>query len=263
MSSSLLRDNIRALKNWRVWLHLGLADIRNRFAKSMVGPIWIVLNLALWVGGIGVIYSALFHQELHDFLPKLTIGFVVWGYLTQTLTDGGNAFIYAEGYIKQFTYPKQIYILRVLVNASVVLLIGVLVFFAVMLLFQRPFGWGMLWALPGFAILALAAYLHATIMAYASVRFRDLPHGMTSLLQVMFLVTPVFPTVGILNERGLGFVYEFNPFYYLIEVIRCPLVDSVAAAGTIYVASGIYLLLIGAVALVTAKVFDRRIVYIL
>ena len=38
MSSSLLRDNIRALKNWRVWLHLGLADIRNRFRATIPYP---------------------------------------------------------------------------------------------------------------------------------------------------------------------------------------------------------------------------------
>ena len=263
MSSSLLRDNIRALKNWRVWLHLGLADIRNRFAKSMVGPLWIVLNLAMWVAGIGVIYSALFHQELHDFLPYLTIGFVVWGYLTQTLTDGGNAFIYAEGYIKQFTYPKQIYILRVLVNAGVVLLIGVLIFLGVLIFFRRPLGWGAVWVLPGFAVLALASYLQATIMAYASVRFRDLPHGMTSLLQVLFFVTPVFFPLGMLKERGLDFVYQFNPLYYLIEVVRYPLIHSSAAPSEIYLACGAYLLLIGVIAWVVSAIFDRRIVYIL
>ncbi len=260
---SLLRDNIRALKNWRVWLHLGLADIRNRFAKSMVGPVWIVLNLAMWVVGIGVVYSALFHQELHDFLPYLTMGFVVWGYLTQTLTDGGNAFIYAEGYIKQFTYPKQIYILRVLVNAAVVLAIGTVIFFAVLLFFHRSLGWGALWALLGFAILGLASYLHATIMAYASVRFRDLPHGMTSLLQVLFFVTPVLLRADDLKDRGVDFIYLYNPLFYLIEVVRYPLLHSTAAPEYIYGACAGYLALIGLIAYAVAKIFDRRIVYIL
>jgi ABC-type polysaccharide/polyol phosphate export permease len=263
MLIDLVRDNIRALRNWRVWLHLGFADIRNRFAKSFVGPLWIVLNLAMWAIGIGVVYAALFHQEIHEFLPHLTIGYVVWTYLVQTITDGGLAFVYAEGYIKQFTYPKQIYILRVLVNASVPMLIGLGIFLAIMLFFGRPMGVGALWALPGFAVLLVASYMHATIMAYASVRFRDLPHGMTSLLQVLFFVTPVFFTVGTLKERGLDFIFKFNPLYYLIEIVRHPLVHSAAAPAEIYQATAIYLVVITTIAFAVARSLDRRIVYIL
>jgi ABC-type polysaccharide/polyol phosphate export permease len=259
----LLNDNLRALKNWRVWLHLGLADIRNRFAKSLVGPIWIVLNLAMWVAGIGVVYAALFKQEIHEFLPFLTIGFVVWGFMTQTITEGGNAFIFAEGYIKQFTYPKQIYVMRVLINASVPLAIGVAIFFVVMLGFSRPMSPGMLWAIPGFVLLVLVTYMHVTIMAYASVRFRDLPHGMSSLLQVLFFVTPVFFTVGVLKERGLDFVYKYNPLYYMIEVIRHPMINGAPAPAEIYEAGIIYFLIITLVAFTVARILDRRIVYIL
>jgi len=259
----LARDNMLALSNWRVWWHLGIADIRNKFAKSLVGPTWILLNLALWVGGIGIIYSALFNQKLETFLPFLTIGFVVWTYMTQTITEGGNAFVMAEGYIKQFTYPKQIYILRVMVNASVPFLIGAAIFFVVMLVMQRPFGWAMLWALPGLALLVIASYLHATIMAYASVRFRDLPHGMTSLLQILFFVTPVFFTVGILKERGLDFIYKYNPLYYLIEVVRHPLTTLTPADSAVYLAVLAYITVLFLVVLLVAQRLDKRIVYIL
>jgi lipopolysaccharide transport system permease protein len=259
----LLRDNMRALQNWRVWWHLGMADVRNKFAKSAVGPTWILLNLALWVGGIGVIYGTLFNQKLDTFLPFLAIGFVVWGYLTQTITDGGNAFVFAEGYIKQFTYPKQIYVLRILVNASVPFAIGVVIFFGVMLFMGRSFGAGMLWALPGVALLLVANYLHATIMAYASARFRDLPHGMTALLQVLFFVTPVFFTVGVLKERGLDFVYKYNPLYYLIEIIRHPLTQLEAAPIEVYGATLIYIAVLMLVAVLVAGRLDKRIVYIL
>lgn len=261
--TKLAKDNLLALRNWRVWWHLGMADVRNKFAKSVVGPTWILLNLALWVGGIGVIYGTLFNQPLEKFLPFLAIGFVVWGFITQTITEGGNAFVFAEGYIKQFTYPKQIYILRVMVNASVPFIIGVGIFFVVMLVMKRDFGIGMLWALPGIALLVIANYLHATIMAYASARFRDLPHGMTALLQVLFFVTPVFFTVDVLRERGLDFVYKYNPLYYLIEVVRYPLTSLTPASADVYIATGLYILLLMLVALFIAQRLDKRIVYIL
>lgn len=261
--AKLGHDNMTALRNWRVWWHLGMADVRNKFAKSAVGPTWILLNMALWVGGIGVIYGTLFNQKLDTFLPFLAIGFVVWTFLTQTITEGGNAFVFAEGYIKQFTYPKQIYVLRVLVNASVPFALGVLIFFAVVFIMSGQFGTGMFWVLPGLVLLFVANYLHATIMAYASARFRDLPHGMTALLQVLFFVTPVFFTVGVLKERGLDFVYKYNPLYYLIEVVRHPLTQLEAAPIEIYIATAIYLAILMLVALFVAGRLDKRIVYIL
>jgi lipopolysaccharide transport system permease protein len=261
--SKLAQDNLAALANWRVWWHLGMADVRNRFAKSFIGPTWILLNLGLWVGGIGIIYATLFRQSIETFLPFLTIGFVVWGFLVQTITEGGNAFVFAEGYIKQFTYPKQIYVLRVMVNATVPLAIGVLIFFFVAAFVGKGLDVGMWWCLPGFVILFAASYLHATIMAYASARFRDLPHGMTALLQVLFFVTPVFFTVGVLKERGLDFVYKYNPLYYLIEGVRHPLTQWTPAPTEIYVASSVYVAVLAVVAIWLAARLDRRIVYIL
>jgi len=263
VTRTLLSDNLVAIRQWRVWLHLGMADIRSKFAKSIVGPLWILLNLTLWIGGIGVIYAALFHQAIDEFLQFLTIGFVIWTYLAQTITDGGNAFVFAEGYIKQFTYPKQVYVLRVLVGANVPLFIGLCVFFVVTELLHRPIGWGMLWALPGIVLIWIASYLQATIMAYASARFRDLPHGMTALLQVLFFVTPVFFSVDLLKQRGLDFVYEFNPLFYLIEVVRHPLLKAELAPSSSYAAVGIYLLTLLILAVLVARRLDRRIVYIL
>ncbi|MEI6737845.1 MAG: ABC transporter permease [Pseudomonadota bacterium] len=261
--AKLAVDNITALKNWRVWWHLGMADVRNKFAKSIVGPTWILLNLALWIGGIGIIYGALFNQKLETFLPFLAIGYVVWTSLTQTITEGGNAFVFAEGYIKQFTYPKQIYVLRVMVNASVPFVIGLGIFFVVMVVMGRQFGTAMWWALPGLVMLLVANYLHATIMAYASARFRDLPHGMTALLQVLLFVTPVFFTIDALKERGLDFVYKYNPLYYLIEIVRHPLTRLEAAPFEVYTAAGVYLCVLLLAALFVAGRLDKRIVYIL
>jgi ABC-type polysaccharide/polyol phosphate export permease len=109
----------------------------------------------------------------------------------------------------------------------------------------------------------MVAYLHAFIMAYASARFRDLPHGMTALLQVLMFVTPVFFTVDTLKQRGLDFVYKYNPLYYLIEAVRYPLTKLEPAPTEIYVATVLYMLIAALGALFVAVRLDRRIVYIL
>src|SRR6266852_5714740 len=117
-------DCLAACRLWRVWTFLGIQDIKARFRRSFIGPLWILLNLALFAGAAGFVYGVIFDQPMAEFLPFLITGIVIWGYLLSTLTEAGGAFIGAEGYIKQFSYPKQIYLLRALVSYTVNLLIG-------------------------------------------------------------------------------------------------------------------------------------------
>ncbi len=259
----LLNDNRTALRNWRVWVHMGVSDLSNRFSKSALGPLWIVLNLAMWVVGVGLVYAKLFNMEMREFLPFLTIGFGVWGFLVATLSEGGQAFVMAEGYIKQFTYPKQIYLLRFLVNYSLVLLVSIVAFFVVAALYERRIDFGTLWVFVGLAVLVLISYAHITIMAYLTARFRDLPHGVASLMQVLFFLTPVMFTAEKLAEKGLDFIYRYNPLYYLIEIVRYPLMEAKAAPVEVYAACGIYLVFVYLAAFITARMLDKRLVYIL
>jgi len=46
------------------------------------------------------------------FIPYLTSGLILWGYLTSSIVEGGNAFTNAEGYIKQISLPIYVYVFR-------------------------------------------------------------------------------------------------------------------------------------------------------
>ena len=100
-------------------------------------------------------------------------------------------------------------------------------------------------------------------MAYLTARFRDLPHGVASMMQVLFFLTPVMFTPEKLAEKGLDFIYRYNPLYYLIEIVRYPLMQAKAAPNEVYIATGVYLVVISVVALLTARALDKRLVYIL
>ncbi len=111
-----LRDVVRAAGLWHIWVRLGVQDVRLKFRRSVVGPAWIFLNLAVLVVSIGFIYANLLGQDAREFVPYLTIGLILWGYLTNSIVDGGNAFIHSEGYIKQISLPIYVYIFRSFVS---------------------------------------------------------------------------------------------------------------------------------------------------
>lgn len=259
----LLVDTFTAIKLWRVWMFLGAQDIKARFRRSFIGPLWILLNMAFFVGGAGVVYGLMFGQPMNEFLPFLTAGFVIWGFIISSLTESGMAFINAEGYIKQFSYPKQIYLLRALVCSTTVLLIGLFALIPVQLVYQRFDLLGWLMAVPGLMLLVLAALGHITICAYVGTRFRDLPHAFNGILQVVFFVTPIMFPVKVLKERHLDFVYQYNPLHYLIEVVRYPILHGEFALMGNYIFAVAYVLTVWGIAVLVARRFDKRVVFML
>jgi lipopolysaccharide transport system permease protein len=254
----------RSLRLWQIWTRLGLQDVRLKFRRSSIGPAWIFVNLAVMVLSIGFIYANLLGQEPGDFIPYLTIGMILWGYLTNSIVDGGNAFVHAEGYIKQISLPIYVYILRSFVSISLTTLITMLAFVIVAVIYRLPLGPGTLLAVPGLVMVMTTSLLLITIFAHLNARFRDVAHMASVGMQVLFYVTPViFPAALLRNRRELSLVIELNPMYHLLEVVRQPLLQATAAPAHTY---GAVAAIIGVLALLAAAVvgvFQRRIVFAL
>jgi lipopolysaccharide transport system permease protein len=259
----LLADSWQALRVWRVWLFLGVQDVKARFRRSVVGPLWIFLNMSLFVVGAGVLYGVMINQPMKTLLPYLVTGFTLWAIIVSSLTESGWAFVNAEGYIKQFCYPKQIYLMRTLVSSTIIMLITLPAIVPIQLYFGSFSIVGWLLAVPGLLLLLLAALGHITVCAYLGVRFRDLPHAANGLLQVAFFVTPVMFPTKLLQERHLSLIYQVNPLYYILEVARHPILHGELAAPEIYVFAGVYTLLVWALAGLVASSLDSRIVLML
>ena len=47
-----------------LWLHLGWQDIKQRYRRSVLGPIWITIATGTMAVALGGLYSQLFHLPL-------------------------------------------------------------------------------------------------------------------------------------------------------------------------------------------------------
>jgi len=260
-NKKIIAESIYAIKAWRVWSHMGLQDMRNQFRRSRLGTLWVLINLTLMAGGIGYVYGHLFHQDLSVFFPLLIAGIVIWNFIATTIVQGCNTFIVSEGYVKQFSFPKQIYILRFFLAALLNLLIGFAVFFVVALSQHVPFALGTFWALIGLILLILISIAHIIIFAYWGVKVRDLAPALSGIFLILFYITPIVFTPKILGEHNLAFIYQFNPLYYLIEVVRYPLINGSMAQPEIYYATLSYGVLVWSVAVLTLFKCDRKVAY--
>jgi ABC-type polysaccharide/polyol phosphate export permease len=171
--------------------------------------------------GIGLNYAVLLHQPVNDFLPFVAIGLVMWGFVSAGIAEGGDAFVAGGSMIKQSSIPLPLFTLRVLLRSGINLAHQVVIIVGVMLWFHVFPGVGVLWALPGLAIMVVNLGWLGLLLAMLSARFRDVPQIVSAVLQVVFFLSPIFwtPSAEMKNNP----LVAHNPFYFSIESIRTPL----------------------------------------
>ena len=256
-------DFANAMALWKLWSFLALNDLRARFARTMLSYGWVLATFAIWAAGVGFVYARLFDLDVKEFAPFLTIGFAVWGFIVASFTDSSTAFVGAAGYIKQFNLPKQVYVFRSVFSQSVSFALTLIVCVVVVTACGKFTVAGLLIGLVGVIVVLAAGLAHAFLSAYLTPYVRDFPHAIGSLLSVLFFLTPIIFPAELLARRGLDMIYRYNPFYYLLEMVRAPLLTGRWPEPSIVLGALAYLVVIWAIVFAVCKPLDRKLAYAL
>ncbi len=230
-------DLVEGIRLFRLAAALGWLDIRLRYRGSLLGPLWLTLSTAVMVVALGVLYSALFKMQLHDYLPWLALSIVLWNFLSSLVTEGCGCFTEAEAMIRSLRMPYMLYALRVVVRNVLVLGHNVIVIAGVFAVFLVPPTFVALLALPGLALWIVDAVAATVLLGAFCARFRDIPPIVASVMQLAFFLSPIIWKPELLGNHA--WLLPLNPFYALFELVRAPLLgDAVsgitAASALIY-----------------------------
>jgi ABC-type polysaccharide/polyol phosphate export permease len=220
-----VNDLIQGFLRWNLWASLGWADVKARYRRSVIGPFWITLTLGIQVLGLGVVYSALFHQTMHDYLPYVGVGFIVWGLISTLLNEGCMTFIEAAPTIKQIPFPLSTFAYRAVFRNFIVLLHNAIIYAIIVVAFGIRPGLACLLALPGIFLVIMMGLGFALFFGVFSARYRDIPQSVASFTQLIFFVTPLLWHREVLQSRA--WIAGLNPFTYMLDVVREPLLGNV------------------------------------
>jgi len=70
-------DLKKGLLSYTLWLSLANQEIKLRFRKSLLGPVWITINMIVILTAIGPLYSLIFNQKASVYFPQLAIGYIL------------------------------------------------------------------------------------------------------------------------------------------------------------------------------------------
>ena len=217
-----LSDLGRAMGEWELWLTMAWQDIKQRYRGSMLGPFWVTISMGVQVGAWSIVFGQLFGASLSEYIPYLTLGSLVWSWMAAVINESTFVFVHAQRYVKQIRLPLTLFIVRLLARNLIVLGHNFVVYIIVIVVFALNPGWHCLLAIPGLLLGMVSLFWIALLFGMLGARFRDFPQIVTSIVTVMFLLTPILWMPSQLGGRRY-FVVDYNPVYYFIEIVREPL----------------------------------------
>jgi ABC-type polysaccharide/polyol phosphate export permease len=221
--AAAIADIVQGARHWPQWYTLGNLDIKLRFRRSGLGPLWTTVSFAILTAALGFVYSRVLGEDAASYLPYIVLGLFTWTFLATTLQEACDAFVHAEHVLKQLYVDRSTLIYRALWRNLVLLGLNALVVAAALALCRVPLHASALLAIPGLAILCLNLAWAALLLAVATARFRAVSRLVHTALPIAMLVTPVIwrPVTGSLRVLA-----EANPLYFAVELVRGPILGT-------------------------------------
>jgi ABC-2 type transport system permease protein/lipopolysaccharide transport system permease protein len=254
-----IADLRNGLNAYELWGTLGWRDLLKRYRRSSLGPFWLTLSMGIMAGTIGFLYAEVFDQPIHDYLPYLTVGIIVWGFISAVILDGCLVFTSWEAYIKQIPIPLSVHVFRMIWRNLIILAHNMVIYVIVLVSFGIWPGISIVLVIPSLFLLTIFGFWFGLLLGLLSARFRDLPQIVKSVTQLLFLFTPVlWRSDQLTGNRYL--IAQLNPLYYFVEVMRRPLLGEVPPVST-WIAVIIIVALVSTVAFWFYVRFRARIAY--
>ncbi|QIB27583.1 ABC transporter permease [Caloranaerobacter azorensis] len=239
-------------------------DLKNKYRNSLLGIAWSLLTPLGLVTIIGFVFSVVLGQPIKEFIPFLFSGLMPWFFIVESASGGTVAFIVAEGYIKQTQTPVEIFPIRVSLGAFINLIYSLLAFFIVYLFISfEKFNLNMFMIIPALMIWLILGISLSTIAAIINTYIRDYAHLQSLVLQGLFYATPIMFPPEMLKARNFSWIYMWNPFYYMMEIIRKPLLGDKIPELFIWIVALLFTLILFIIAVILMTRINRKITFLI
>ncbi len=223
---SLLQDLVTSFKSPGFWVYGAWIDTSLRYRAHALGAIWMVAGTLVFVLVLGTLYSRVLNTNNPHYYAHLATGFVCWNFMQQCLIRSMRVFsnnrsMIQNGYVRYADYVLRLFCTQLIyLGHNFLVVVGVVVFVPVVF---TSAAWVLVLTVPLFMATVLGACFFFSIVG---ARYADLGELMQTILRLAFFVTPIIWIPGAHVGKGsmIGPFIYLNPFYYLVEVIRAPLV---------------------------------------
>lgn len=218
-----IHDVISALYQWKFAWRLATHEIRSRYRRTVIGPFWNTLSMAIFVFSLGSVFSYVWHMDVATFIPYVTTGYIAWMPMAAMLGESSGILVGCGVVISQTPKPYTLFILTALIRHFLIFFHHLVVFALVAIFFKVEINEKLLLIFPGLFLLMINGIWASLLISMACARYRDIRPLVDSILMIALWLTPVFwPAESIRGQSG-AFLLDYNIFYHFVNLIRAPL----------------------------------------
>ena len=220
----------------------------------MLGPLWITLATAFFIGVMGYLWSALLNRDAQVFVPWFTIGISLWRFIAAVINGGAATFVKASAIIQSIPMPLSVHVYRIITNHLIIFAHNFAIIISVLFIFSVPVNFQTLLFFPGILIITATAVVVSMLLGLIGARYRDFPHTVTMIMTPAFFFTPVLWMPDMLKGSDRAGFALLNPFTHFLAVVREPLLGRVPTGLNYGVTIGILAVLI----LISLQLLSRK-----
>lgn len=215
-----------------VWQHRGLLlalatrDIQNRYAGSVAGALWALLNPLAMLAIYAVVFEYVFRVRVPNLATDqpfvLFVALALWPWLAfqEAVARGTLAVQNNAALVKKVAFPHELLVYSAVAASFAVHMSG----FMAVLAALRMLGFAIhFWAWPVVLISLLSLLLLATAIALLlgalQVFVRDVEQVLTQVMSVLFYATPILYPMSLV-PAWLASAMQWNPLVHVLETIR-------------------------------------------
>ena len=224
----LIRDVVASLRTPGFWLYGAWIQTSVRYRSQALGAFWMVAGTVAFVTLLGTLYSQILGGDNPYYFGHLAAGYVFWIFMQQLLVKSSRLFqqngsMIQNGYVNYADYVLREFMVQLINLAyNLIVIIGAMV---VTQILPTPAIMALFLTVPLLMLMILGACFFFSVLG---ARYPDFGEFLQTLMRLAFFLTPIIWSVGTTGKGGaIGPFIYLNPFYYMIEIVRGPLIYGV------------------------------------
>jgi ABC-type polysaccharide/polyol phosphate export permease len=223
---SLLRDLLEGFRHPQFWAFSGWLEIVAKYRMSRLGILWLLMPSTLYIWGVGSFFALLQGHSLRTFAAYMAVGVMVFRFMTSVITDSATAYIGARAFIMDGHMRLSDFVLRVMAKALFFFLMSIPAAAVALYVFPALQWSGLMMGLAAFPLVLVNMLWIGVVFSLIGARHPDLSQFIGNIFMFLFLLTPIIWSAAQMPPGSLrSKLVTYNPFYYLIEIVRAPIID--------------------------------------
>jgi ABC-2 type transport system permease protein len=215
-----LTELVRETYRYRelIWA-LALRELKVRYKRSVLGFLWALLNPALLMLVLTVVFTTIMPTNIKHFSLFLLSTMLLYIFFSQSLSYAVEAMVGNADLIKKVAVPKLVFPMAAVLSNIINLFLSLIPFVLLTFAMGHPFYWTWIFIPIPLAALTLFTLGATFFFATANVYYRDVSHIIQIVLQALFYLTPIIYSIDQIPAK-FRWMFWLNPLTFSLSDFR-------------------------------------------